>query len=124
METRVYILLDVAENMADQVISTVRGGKGVTTADALDGPPDVILVLEARNRQRLAELTNRVLASVEAMTESITVLPSRDCCDISTVKKERVRIKSRSWHEAHRKSKEKEGNIADGSQTDEQVRAR
>jgi hypothetical protein len=123
MTARVYILLNVVENTADQVISAVRGSAGVTTVDAIEGSPDVMLVLEARNRKILADLTSRALASVETMTESITVLPSRDCCSISAKEQGRARMKRRSRYEPL-KSTQNERNIADGSQTTEPVRGR
>ena len=86
MMARMYILLDVAENAVNRVISTVRSDVGTTMVDALEVPPDNMLALEARGRHKLAELTTRVLASVQIVTEGITVLPSRDCYDSSTVK--------------------------------------
>ncbi len=56
----------------------MRGKPGVVKADLLEGPPDVIVVVEASNRQELAELTMQVLASVETMTEHLQLLPTRD----------------------------------------------
>jgi hypothetical protein len=51
---------------------------GVVIVDALEGPPDVIMVVEASERQKLAELTIRALASVETVTEGLSVLPARE----------------------------------------------
>ena len=48
---------------------------GVKMVDLLEGPPDVIVMLQARSRLELAELTNQALVSVESMTEDLKVLP-------------------------------------------------
>jgi hypothetical protein len=78
MSDRAYILLDIADGKAEQVTKVLRESRGVVMADALEGPPDVIIVMEASERQQLAELTIRVLASVETMTERVCLLPTRN----------------------------------------------
>ena len=44
-------------------------------ADALEGPPDVIMVIEAEERQQLAKLTIQAIDSVETTTENVCLLP-------------------------------------------------
>ena len=87
MSARVYILLDVMEGKSDQVARTLRGEPGVTTVDLLEGLPNVIVVLQARGRRKLAELTIRALASVETVTEGLQLLPTRDECNSSVLTK-------------------------------------
>jgi hypothetical protein len=81
MGTRVYILLDVVEGKAEEAARTLRGNPGVKLADVLEGRPNVVTVLQARSRSQLAELTNRALALVEGVTESLQVLPTLNGCD-------------------------------------------
>ena len=57
MNARVYILLDIVHGKSEYVIQALRGKPGVVMVDPLEGPPDVILVVEAPKRQKLAELT-------------------------------------------------------------------
>jgi hypothetical protein len=78
MSDRAYILLDIADGKAEQVTKVLRESPGVVMADALEGPPDVIIVMEAPERQQLAELTIQALASVETMTEHVCLLPTRN----------------------------------------------
>jgi len=78
MDDRVYILLDIVDRKAEQVTKVLRGNPGVVMVDALEGSPDVIIVMEAVERQQLAKLTIQALASVETMTEHICLLPTRD----------------------------------------------
>jgi hypothetical protein len=51
---------------------------GVVVADPLEGPPDVMMVVEASDRQKLAELSIQAFASVEAMVEGMQLLPTRE----------------------------------------------
>ena len=78
MTAKAYVLLNVASEKHKQVVRTLRGKPGVLMIDVVEGPPDVVAVLGARSRQRLAKLTIQALASVEAMTEGLQLLPTRD----------------------------------------------
>ena len=75
MSKRVYMLIDAVEGKAGQIAQMLRGQPGVKMVDLLEGPPDVVVMLQAHNRQKLAELTNRALAAVDSMTGGMQVLP-------------------------------------------------
>ena len=72
---RAYVLLRLAKGNPDRVAQTLRRKPGVLMADPLEGPPDVIVVVEAPERQRLADLTVQALSSVETMIENVRLLP-------------------------------------------------
>jgi predicted dinucleotide-utilizing enzyme len=78
MSNRIYLLLDVLKDKSDQVTENLQGRPGVVIADPLQGPPDVMIVVEASNRQSVAELAIQALVSVETMTKSVRMLPTRD----------------------------------------------
>lgn len=78
MDEKVYILLNIVGGKAEQVVQILQGNPGVVMADAVEGPPDVVIVMEAPNREQLAKLTNQVLALAETITEHICLLPVRD----------------------------------------------
>jgi hypothetical protein len=78
MSARAYVLLDVRYGKAEQVAQALRSRPGVTVVDLLEGPPDVVLVVKAADRQKLAKLIIEALALVEAMTENIGLLPVRN----------------------------------------------
>ena len=80
MGAKVYVLLDVMDGKSEQVAQTLRGKPGVVKVDQLKGPPEVIMVIEAYDRQKLVEFTIQALASVETMTEGLQLLPTRDGC--------------------------------------------
>jgi len=75
MNARVYILLDIVDGKAEQVAQALQGSLGVVMADAVEGSPDVVIVMEAPNREQLAKLTVQALALVESMTEHLCLLP-------------------------------------------------
>lgn len=78
MVMRTYLLLDVLGGTADQVVQNLLGKPGVAFVDRLDGPPDVIMMIQAENRLKLAEVANQALGVIESMAKGIRVLPARD----------------------------------------------
>jgi hypothetical protein len=78
MKARVYLLLQVVNGQYGPVFRSLRHKPGVTAVDIVEGPADVIVVIEASNRQQLAELTTQAFASVETMTQDLQLLPIRD----------------------------------------------
>lgn len=75
MSARVYVLLDVEQGKSAKVVRALRGQPGVIMADVIEGPPDVVMVVEAQGRRRLAELTVNALSSIESMTKDLQLLP-------------------------------------------------
>ncbi len=77
MSARVYVLLDTVNGKSGQVTHVLRRKPGVVLAEPLEGSPDVIMVIEAPRREKLARLTNEALASVELLTENLQLLPAQ-----------------------------------------------
>ena len=78
MNHKVYILIDVIDDSAEEVTRVLRGKLGVVIVDALEGPPDVVVLIEAPKREQLAKWTIEALGSVEMLTEQVRLLPTRD----------------------------------------------
>lgn len=78
MSARVYLLLNVVNGKSEEVVRNLSGKAGVVAADPLEGPPDVMMVVEASDRRKLAELSIQAFASVEAMVEGMQLLPTRE----------------------------------------------
>lgn len=72
---RAYLLLHVAEGKSEEVTQVLRHKPGVLIAGPLEGPPDVIAIIEASERRELADLTVRALSSVEELVENVRLLP-------------------------------------------------
>jgi len=76
MNDKVYILLDIVDGNTERVVQVMRETPGVVMVEELEGPPpDVILVMEASERQQLAKVTIQALALVGTMAERIQLLP-------------------------------------------------
>jgi hypothetical protein len=78
MNARVYVLLDVVQEELAEVALTLRGRPGVAMLDVVEGPPDIIMVVEAHGRRRLADLTINAISSIENMTKDLKLLPVTD----------------------------------------------
>ena len=78
MSARAYLLLKIVQGKAEEAARLLRDEVGVVAVDVLEGPPDIIVLMEASGRSTLARLTVRVIASVEALTEDIQLLPAQN----------------------------------------------
>ena len=77
-KARVYVLVDVAGECHEEVVSVLRCKPGVVMADNVEAEQKVIMVVEAQDRQRLAELTVRALASVEMAIGGMRLMPAEE----------------------------------------------
>ncbi len=78
MSVRVYVLLDIVEGKSEYVVQMLRSRTGVVLVDSLEGRPDVIVVVEAPNRQGLAEALMPVIGCVDGITEDLRLLVTPD----------------------------------------------
>lgn len=76
MNARAYILMDTVNDQSEEVVNTLRGMLGIRMADCLEDAHDVVLVVEAPNRRKLAALTMQALALVETMTRDLRIMPA------------------------------------------------
>jgi len=77
INNRVYALITVTDGRTREVLEELRGRPGVVLVDSLNGPPDLIMVVEAGAREELVQLTLQALNSVESFTEGLQLLDSR-----------------------------------------------
>jgi len=76
MSVKVYVLLEVLEGECHRAARILRRRPGVVALDLVEGPPHVVFIVEAAERQRLAKLTVSALASVESMIADVQMLPT------------------------------------------------
>ena len=67
-----YILIQTEVGKAAQVAKDVRGISGVTEAEDVTGPYDVIVRAEARNVDELGKLVVAKIQAVEGITRTLT----------------------------------------------------
>ncbi len=78
MKSRLYLLLETANGHPEKVAQVLRPNSGVVAVDVVEGEPDVIAVMEAEDRQELAQLLVQAISCVEDTTEDVRILPVRD----------------------------------------------
>ena len=67
-----YILIQTEVGKAAAVASQIAGIAGVTTAEDVTGPYDVIVVAEADNVDQLGQLVVAKVQNVEGITRTLT----------------------------------------------------
>jgi DNA-binding Lrp family transcriptional regulator len=67
-----YILIQTEVGKAAAVASRIAGIPGVTTAEDVTGPYDVIVVAEAENVDQLGQLVVAKVQNVEGITRTLT----------------------------------------------------
>ena len=84
MSARVYLLLNILEGKTGHAIQTLRNADGVIAADTLEGNPDILVIMEAPDRQRLVELMMPVLQSLDRITEDLHLFMTRQDNSVSS----------------------------------------
>lgn len=75
---RAYMLLDVVDRSCEYAVQMLRGRAEVILADRLEGYPNIIVMVEAADRQGLAEAIVPVLGCIDGITENLHLLVTRD----------------------------------------------
>jgi hypothetical protein len=72
VDTRAYVLIDSDPEMTDRVVQSLRCRRDVRLADAINGPHDVIAVIEGSNASAVA---TAILSSIRKLqgVKDITV---------------------------------------------------
>ena len=78
MSARVYMLLDIVDRSCEYAVQMLRSRAEVILADRLEGYPNIIAVLEAADRQSLAEAIMPVLECIDGITENLLLLLTYD----------------------------------------------
>jgi len=75
---RVYLILNITADKHIEAVNSLQANPGVRWVDVLEGQWDIITAIESSNRMRLAKHLIQALASVEAITEDLQVLPTNN----------------------------------------------
>jgi hypothetical protein len=77
MSAKAYMLLDILEDKSAQALQVLQTIKGVV-ADTLEGHPNIMVIIEAADRQKLVELMMPVLDSVDCIAKDVHLLVNRE----------------------------------------------
>jgi len=72
------MLLDIVDRSCEYAVQMLRSRAEVMVADRLEGYPNIITVVEAEDRQSLAEAIMPVLGCIDGITEYLRLLVTRD----------------------------------------------
>lgn len=75
---RVYVILNITNGKHSEAVQILQTNPVVQWVDMLEGQWDIIMIIEASDRTRLAKHVVQALASVETITENLEILPARD----------------------------------------------
>ena len=78
MSARAYMLLDIVDRDCEHAVQMLRSRAEVVLADRLEGYPNIIAIVEAADRQSLAEAVMPVLGCIDGITEGLRLLLTRD----------------------------------------------
>ena len=72
VSARAYILIDVTGDKVTSCISLLRALPGVTKADAVAGPYDIIAVVEGKDVQVVGETVVGKIRQIDGVHETVT----------------------------------------------------
>jgi len=72
------MLLDIVDRSCEYAVQMLRSRAEVILADRLEGYPNVIAMVEAADRQSLAEAIMPVLGCIDGITENLRLLVTQD----------------------------------------------
>ena len=78
MSVRAYVLLEITDGNCEYAVQMLQTKTGVVLVDWLEGHPDIIAMVEAPDRQRLAEAMMPVIGCIDGITEDLHLLVTRD----------------------------------------------
>jgi nitrate reductase NapAB chaperone NapD len=74
MSFRAYVILDSPAEKTAQMVKTLRNKPGVVSVDLLDDSAQLMMVVEATQRKKLAKLTIRAISSADSITTVMQLL--------------------------------------------------
>jgi len=72
------MLLDIVDRSCEYAVQMLRSRAEVILADRLEGYPNIIAMVEASDRQSLAEAIMPVLGCIDGITEGLRLLVTQD----------------------------------------------
>jgi hypothetical protein len=80
MSFKAYVIMDSPAEKAARMVRTLRNRPGVVSVDLLEDSPQLIMVVEASQRKKLAKLTVRAISSADSMatvTQLLTAISGK-----------------------------------------------
>jgi DNA-binding Lrp family transcriptional regulator len=74
VQSRAYVLIEAEAGQVSSVLTTLRAIPGVTAADPVTGPYDIIVVLETDEQREIGRIVMNALHGISGIKRTITCL--------------------------------------------------
>ncbi len=74
MSVKAYILVDTSSIRTTDILKELRAVNGVSSAEAVSGPHDIVVAVETDDLQNLGDIILTKIRTIEGVTKTIT------CC--------------------------------------------
>ncbi|MCS6938730.1 MAG: Lrp/AsnC ligand binding domain-containing protein [Roseiflexaceae bacterium] len=74
MLARAYVLIEAEAGQVSSVLATLRGIKGITLADPVTGPYDIIVTIEVPDQRDIGRLVMNELHGIPGIKRTVTCL--------------------------------------------------
>jgi DNA-binding Lrp family transcriptional regulator len=74
MQSKAYVLIEAEAGQVAAVIATLRSLAGISTADPVTGPYDIIAVVETADQREIGRLVMDALHQIVGVKRTITCL--------------------------------------------------
>ncbi len=74
MSFKAYVIMDSPAEKTANMVRTLRKKPGVVSVDRIEDSPQVIMVVEAPERRRLAKLTVQAISSADSIATVMQLL--------------------------------------------------
>ncbi len=74
MEAKAYILIEAESGRVAEVLTALRAIEGMTTADAVTGPYDIIATLQTPDPRNIGRLVMNEVQGVEGIKRTVTCI--------------------------------------------------
>lgn len=74
MHARAYVLIEAEAGQVGSIIGALRGMPGVSTADAVTGPYDVVVMIETSDPRDIGRLVMNEIHGIAGIKRTVTCL--------------------------------------------------
>ena len=74
MSFKAFVIMDSPTEKTANMVRTLRKKPGVVSVDRIEDSPQLIVVVEARERRKLAELTVQAISAADSMVTIMQLL--------------------------------------------------
>jgi DNA-binding Lrp family transcriptional regulator len=72
MVVRAYVLINLASKNVKKILQTLLATKGVISVEAVTGPYDIVVLLEAQDTDAIGQLVTKEILSIEGIDRTLT----------------------------------------------------